>query len=187
MACEPRCCPLCLAQGRRWRGHGWRTRKISHPDCAVTSTVPGHRLRCYVCRKVWIVRPVQILGWRRYEAAVLGPVFEARGAGQSWQSLDRQFPRISLSTQRGWVQGLLEGLPVLLSELASWSAKTIPGWVPPSNLSKGGLPALLSVVASLQELRICPPAWLEWLQIWSYRAGPGYLILATKWRGGRDP
>lgn len=187
LACEPRCCPLCLAQGRRWRGHGWRTRKISRPGCAVSSLSPCHRLRCYTCRTVWIVRPVQILRYRRYEASEIAPVFEARGAGLSWWALDRQFPEISVSTQRSWVQGLLVGLPLLLSKLASWAAKTIPEWLPPSKLNQGGLPALLSVVASLQEWKVCPADWLEWLQAWTYQEGPGYLILATRCHRGRDP
>ena len=85
------------------------------------------------------------------------------------------------------MNGLLRGLPDLLSELGRWSAKAIDGWLPPSNLSKGGLPALLSLVASLQEWKVCGAAWLEWLQDWVYRKGSGHLILATKWRGGRDP
>lgn len=83
--------------------------------------------------------------------------------------------------------GLLKGLPLLLSELVSWTASTIPEWLPPSKLNQGGLPALLSVVASLQEWNICSSAWLEWLQAWTYSDGPGYLILATKCRGGRSP
>ena len=118
---------------------------------------------------------------------MVAPVFEAQGSGQSWRLLEKQFPEINVSTQRGWVNGLLRGLPSLLSELGSWSAKAIDGWLPPSNLSKGGLPALLSVVASLQDWNICGTAWLEWLQNWVYTEGSGHLILATKWRGGRDP
>ena len=149
--------------------------------------MPGHRLRCYSCRATWIVRPVQILRYRRYEAAVVGSVFEARGAGRSWGLLDEQFPGVSLSTQRGWVNGLLRGLPDLLSKLGSWSADKIDGWIPPSNLSNGGLPALLSLVASLQEWKVCGTAWLEYLQNWVYREGSGHLISATKWCGGRDP
>lgn len=157
------------------------------PGTAIATMVACHRIRCYECRSVWIVQPAQILRYRRYEAGVVAPIFEAKGAGLSWSSLEDRFPEISSSVQRGWVSGLLGSLERVLQELTSWAASKIPDWLPPNQLRQGGLEALLAVVASLQEWEICPASWLEWLHIWNYRAGSGHLILATKCRGGRSP
>ena len=186
-ACKPKSCPRCGAQGNSWRGHGWRERKISVAKQALTEHVPVYRVRCFACKTVWQIQPAQILRYRRYSTAQVGAVLERRAAGESFLKLQHTFPGLSGSVSRDWVSSCRRGVSGLLTDLVSWASKNILTWSPPSGLNDGGLRALLSVVASIQEADACPSSWLEWLQNWTCVTGQICRIPATTFCAGRGP
>lgn len=183
--CKPPVCLGCGA-GRGWRGHGPRERKISIIGEAFTGPSSVYRVRCLACRTVWQVQPAQILRYRRYSTSLVAGVLERRAAGDSYSELEQVYG-LSNSVLRDWVGSFGRGAPEIVNQLANWASKAILNWSPPARLCDGGLRALFGLVASLQEARLCPQRWMEWIQIWAYVAGPGYLIPATKFCGGRSP
>ena len=146
-----------------------------------------YRARCFSCRTVWQVQPSQILRYRRYGTSLVASVLERRAAGDSYSKLEQEFPGLGNSVLRDWIGSCGRGAPELIRQLANWASNAVLAWSPPARLLDGGLRALLGLVASLQEAKVCSSRWMEWLQIWTYVAGPGYLIPATKFRGGRSP